>query len=203
MAIATAPEHSKQRLSFAEYIEQERISHVKHHYYYGRLIEVAGASLEHNTICGNLIVTLGTALAGTDCRVMPSDMKIFISQNVGYYPDVVVACGLPLIAFGEALQNPILIVEVLSPSTVAFDRGKKLREYLTIPSLRHILFVEQDSPVIDHYFKGEDGVWIIGGAFNTLEQGLSLTIHGKRVILPLSNIYNFVTFDELLSDAIM
>ncbi|MES2462023.1 MAG: Uma2 family endonuclease [Armatimonadota bacterium] len=104
MAIATTPVFPQQIpmvspqsafLSFAEYIEHERASDVKHHYYYGRQIEVARASYEHNVISGNLIIALGTALADADCNVMPSDIKVFVSPSVTYYPDVVVSCGAP------------------------------------------------------------------------------------------------------------
>lgn len=201
MAIATAPERSKQTLSFAEYIEQERVSDVKHHYYYGRLIEVAGATYEHNVISANLIGSFIIALDETECRPLGSDQKIFVSPNVTYYPDVAVTCGDPLITFAEALQNPVLIAEILSPSTAAFDRGQKFRQYRTIPSLRHYLLLEQDSPVIEHFEQDDAGAWILRGEYDALEQTLEMTISGHKVSLPLSKIYRSITFPAVAPSA--
>ncbi len=210
MAIATVTVRPKQTpvlpqsppLSFAEYIEQERTSDVKHHYYYGRLIEVAGATYEHNVINGNLIIGLGIALGDADCNVMPSDMKVFVSPNVGYYPDVVVSCGPPLITLGEALQNPVLIAEILSPSTAANDRGEKFRQYRTVSSLHHYLLLEQDRPILEHFERDDAGAWTLRGEYDALEQNLALTVSGHKISVPLAKIYRNVTFPALAPSAI-
>ena len=202
MAISDPPERSKQTLSFAQYIEQESLSDVKHHFHHGVLIDVAGASLEHNIICGNLIRAMGNALDDSDCVVMPGDMKVFVSPNVAYYPDIVVVCAEPLVTLGEALQNPVLVAEVLSPSTAAFDRGGKFREYRSVPSLRHILFIEQDSPVIEHYERNAAEAWTLRGENDALQQNLELTVSGHRASLPLSKIYRNVTFPAVAPSAI-
>jgi Uma2 family endonuclease len=202
MATATSPVRSEQPapdlsqnslMSFAEYIKQERAGDVKHHYY-GRLIEVAGATYEHNVISGNLIIALGTALADANCSVMPSDMKVFVSPNVSYYPDVVVSCGTPLVTLEEALQNPVFIAEILSPSTAANDRGEKFRQYRTISSLRHYLLLEQDRPIVEHFERDDTGIWALRGEYDTLEQNLEMTIIGQKISLPLSKIYRNITF---------
>jgi Uma2 family endonuclease len=212
MAIATAPALSEQTsndfsqnslMSFAEYIEHERASDVKHHYYYGRLIEVAGATYEHNYISGNLIIALGVALNDANCGVMPSDMKVFVSQDVAYYPDVVVICAEPLITSGEALQNPVLVAEILSPSTAALDRGEKFRQYRTISSLRHYLLLEQDRPIVEHFERDNAGIWALRGEYDALEQNLELTISDHAVSLPLSKIYRNITFPAVAPSSIV
>ena len=201
MAIATAPDRLKQTLSFAEYIEQERVGDVKHHYYYGRLIEVARATYKHNVISGNLIASIGNALVSSGCIVLPGDMRIFVSQHVVYYPDVVVVGAKPMVTFGDALQNPVLIAEILSPSTAAFDRGQKFRQYRTIPSLRHYLLLEQDSPVIEHFERDDADSWTLRGEYSALEQILEMTISGHKVSLPLSKIYRNVMFPAVAPSA--
>ena len=202
MVIANPPERSKQMLSFAEYIDQERTSDVKHHYYYGMLIEVAGATYEHNVISANLIGAFIIALDNTDCRALGSDQKIFVSPNVGYYPDIVVTCGPPLITMGEALQNPMLIAEILSPSTAANDRGEKFRQYRTVSSLHHYLLLEQDRPIIEHFERDDTGVWTLRGEYDALEQHLELTVSGHPISVPLAKIYRNVTFPAVAPSAI-
>lgn len=181
-------------LTFAEYMETERKSAVKHHFYFGRLIEMAGASYEHNLLSNNLLAALAAALKGAGCRTLGSDMKVFISEKVGYYPDVVVHCGMPLIAYGEALQNPLLVAEVLSSTTEAFDRGRKFKQYRTISTLRHILFLEQDYCFVEHYERDEAGTWRLRAEYDQMEQSLTLTIGERTIALPIADIYEFVEF---------
>jgi Uma2 family endonuclease len=123
-------------------------------------------------------------------------MKVMVSPNVAFYPDVVVVCGNPLITFEEALQNPVLVAEVLSMSTASFDRGEKFRQYRTIPYLRHIVFLEQDRPIIEHYERNEAGEWLIRSEYNSLEQHFELTINATPISLPLARIYRDVTFPD-------
>jgi Uma2 family endonuclease len=160
--------------------------------------------LEHNTIAANLVAALYVALEPTGCRALGSDQKVYSSERLGYYPDVTVLCASPLVAFGEALQNPILLAEVLSASTAAHDRGTKFRHYRTIESLRHYLLIEQDAPVIEHHERAEEGYWLLRGEYTTLDDTLQLSLDGFAVSLPLTRIYRFVTFpatDVAVSDA--
>jgi Uma2 family endonuclease len=191
-----APLSQSPRMTLAEYIAFERNSVTKHHFYYGRLIEMSGAAYEHNLISANLIGLLFAALDDTNCRAVTSDQKIYVSPDVIYYPDVALLCGDPMITFEEALQNPTLIAEVLSPSTAAYDRGEKFRQYRAIASLRHYLLVEQDSPIIEHFERNGSGSWMLRGEYTSLKQSLELTVDGKTIALPLSRIYRDVTFPE-------
>ena len=194
---------SPRRLTFAQYMEWERKSDVKHHFYFGELIEVAGATYEHNTINANFVSLLNAALEETICHAVASDMKVFISPDAIYYPDTVVLCGDPLINPEEALQNPVLVAEVLSSSTEGFDRGQKFQQFRRIESLQHILFLQQNRPIIEHYEKNADGIWIMRGEYEELTQNLTLTISGTLVVLPLSKIYRFVTFPKTeMKDAV-
>lgn len=186
-------------LTFAEYVERERASNIRHDFYSGELHEVERGTLEHNTIAANLVGALTNALETTGCRVLGSDQKIYISERVGYYPDITVLCDSPLVAFGEALQNPVLLGEVLSDSTAANDRGAKFRHYRGITSLQHYLLIEQDTPFIEHYECGEDGIWTLRGEYAALDGTLQLSLSGTPISIPLARIYRFVTFPEVLN----
>ena len=180
-------------LTYADYAAREKTSDTKHHFHQGRLIPMAGASYEHNTINANFAALLNAALSETNCHAVSSDMKVFVSGEAVYYPDTVMVCGSPRFDFNEALQNPLLIAEVLSPPTEDLDKGDKFSDYKTIASLQHIVFVEQNAPVVSHH-ENVGGVWTLRGEYTDLNQNLTLVISGAEVILPLSKIYRFVEF---------
>lgn len=196
MASATLSPSSPARLTFAEYMALEKQSNTKHHFHKGKRLPVAGATYEHNTINANFAMLLNVALENTICHAVSSDMKVFVSREAAYYPDTVVICGNPRLDFDEALQNPVLIAEVLSPSTETFDRNEKFEQYKTIASLRHIVFLGQNAPFVQHYEKSGEDKWTLNGEIADLSQHLPLVIEGKTVVLPLSKIYRFVEFPQ-------
>ena len=168
----------------------------KHQLRNGEFIEVPGAAFAHNVIVSNVRVELFAALGNADCLILGSDQKIYVDNTNGLYPDVVVTCGDPLIDPSEALQNPVLIVEVLSPSTAADDRGEKFEQYRTRPTLIHYLLVVQDRPTIEHFEKGEHGIWSLVAEHHSLSETLTLTLGGVTVSLPLAAIYRRVEFAD-------
>jgi Uma2 family endonuclease len=177
-----------------DYEQLERITGLKYHYINGKVFEMPGGSIEHGGIASNIIGELRATLRGTGCRVLTSDVKIYIDHKVRLYPDVTVVCGDLLVAPGEALQNPVLVVEVLSPSTADFDKGEKFELYKQIESLRHVLFVEQDRAFVQHYAKNEADEWEIAGTFDDLMQSVPLSLKGKTVALALAEVYDLVEF---------
>jgi Uma2 family endonuclease len=121
-----------------QYLELERAAEFKSEYYDGEMFAMAGGRAGHNLIIGNVIGSLYQQFRSQPCRVYPSDMRTRVGSNRRYaYPDVVVVCGEPvyLDEVQDALLNPTLSVEVLSPSTEKFDRGRKLAYYRSIESL--------------------------------------------------------------------
>lgn len=142
-----------------QYLELERDSEVKHEWVNGELFAMAGASVAHNRLCFNLAVSLGSTLSGSPCRGYTSDQRVRIPSTGLYtYPDLTFVCGKaefdPLNA--ETLINPTLLVEVLSPSTEAWDRGGKFAHYRRLPSLREFLLVAQDRIRVEHYIREGD-----------------------------------------------
>lgn len=166
----------------------------KHELRNGDFIEMAGATYEHNLISGNIFGELFIALRETDCEVLGSDQKIFISNTNGLYPDIVVVCGDPLIDPIEALQNPVLIVEVLSSSTAADDRGEKFEKYRTRPTLQHYILVEQDRPTVEHFARGETGLWTLVGEYHQRTETLTILLNSQTIAIPLAAIYRRIDF---------
>jgi Uma2 family endonuclease len=154
----------KHRLTPEEYLVRERLAETKSEYYQGEVFAMAGASERHNLIVTNLVVSLVTRLRGRNCRVYSSDMRLLVHETGLYtYPDVVVACGKPILAEaeGDVLTNPALIIEVLSESTKDYDRGGKFHQYIRIPSLQEYLTVSQAEMMIDQSVRQPDNSWRI------------------------------------------
>ena len=179
-------------LSPEEYLTIERNAEFKSEYFDGVAYAMAGGSERHNLITGNLVTELNVQLRAAPCRVYPSDMKVRLPNSKRFfYPDVSVICGETQFADEErdVILNPVLIVEVLSESTEAFDRGKKFSSYQQIESLREYLLVAQDEFVVEHYLRQEDG-WLYTKA-SGLDSALDLPALNCR--MALSDIYNKVT----------
>ncbi|MBI4671805.1 MAG: Uma2 family endonuclease [Chloroflexi bacterium] len=132
-----------------EYLAFEEASETKHEYYDGKIYDMAGGSPDHNLISVNIGAALSEALRKTPCRVFSSDMRVLIEALDLYtYPDVSVVCGK--LEYDRrsktTITNPLILVEVLSPSTRTYDRGDKVAFYKRIPSLQEILLVEAERP---------------------------------------------------------
>ena len=152
----------KTLISPEDYLTIERKSEVKHEYFAGEMFAMVGASKRHNLITANIIRVLGNQLLNRPCNVYPSDMRVKISATGKYtYPDVVVACEEERFddAENDTLLNPVVIIEVLSDSTEAYDRGKKFEHYQSIESLTEYLLVAQDPYRIEQYIRQSNREW--------------------------------------------
>src|SRR5437588_11212941 len=179
-------------LSPEEYLTIERNAEFKSEYFDGVAYAMAGGSERHNLITGNLVTELNVQLRAAPCRVYPSDMKVRLPNSKRFfYPDVSVVCGEVQFAdeAKDVILNPILIIEVLSESTEAFDRGKKFSSYQQIESLREYLLVAQDEFVVEHYLRQEDG-WLYTKASGS---DADLALPALNCRMALSDIYNKVT----------
>jgi Uma2 family endonuclease len=171
-----------------EYLELERDVHEKHEFFGGEIFAMGGASEAHNLIVGNVLAYLHQRLRGKPCRVYPSDMRVKVSVSGLYtYPDVVVVCGQSRIeAPGDTLLNPTLLVEVLSESSEAYDRGKKSEQYRTLASLTDYLLIAQDRMLVEHYSRQPVERWLLHAA-NRLQDAVAVS--SLDFDLPLSEIY--------------
>lgn len=181
-------------LSEAEYLQRERAAELKSEYLNGEVYAMAGSSRAHNQIASNWMVALGTQLREKPCGVYASDMKVRTrtEKTSKYsYPDIVVACGEEQFEDGAAdvLLNPLVIIEILSASTEAYDRGLKFFHYQLIPSLQEYLLVAQDYCRVEKYQRQADNQWVYA-EFHQLHDVVDIHSLGCRVLL--ADIYRRV-----------
>ncbi|WP_082938817.1 Uma2 family endonuclease [Mitsuaria sp. 7] len=146
------------RLSGQEFLDWDADEDCKHEFIDGRIVSMTGAKFGHVTTCINLSTALNIHLLNTPCRVLMADFRLQGAGQNYYFPDVSVTCE-PLTADHVAMQSPLLLIEVLSKSTRAKDRGVKREEYLRIPSLREYVLVDCVKRRIDIHRRGPDGAW--------------------------------------------
>lgn len=179
------------RMTDEEYLALERQAETKSELRDGVMVAMSGASYPHNRLVGNLVGLLWQQLKGRPCSVCPSDMRVHVPATGLYtYPDALVVCGEPELRDGhmDTLLNPVLLIEVLSPSTEAWDRGRKLEQYRTIPSLAEILLVSQKEPRIEQHVRAGAG-WT-SSVVTGLESRLALPSLGLE--LALAEVYDKV-----------
>lgn len=152
------------RYTFDEYLSQEETAEYKSEYYKGEIFAMSGGTAHHSLISTNMTREMGNALMGKDCFVFGSDLKIRIdAADAGVYPDGMVICG-PLDYYqdrDDIIANPVVVVEVLSKSTAAWDRGGKFKHYRLLDSLKEYILIEQKVPQIDVFRKNEEGFWVL------------------------------------------
>lgn len=187
-------EPEARRLTPEEYLERERKAEFKSELFDGYLIAMAGAQRAHVRIAVRLLSWLDTALRGTPCEPFDGDMRVRIdAQGHYYYPDVSVACE-PQFADAnfDVLLNPMVVIEVLSPSTQAHDRTGKWEHYQRLASLREYVLVFSTTPRVEVYSRRDDGKWLFQ-AVEGLQENIAL--ESIEVTLSLAEVYERVTFE--------
>ncbi|WP_223648627.1 Uma2 family endonuclease [Hymenobacter psoromatis] len=173
--------------SAEEYFALEEKSPVRHEFFEGEVFAMAGASIAHNTIAGNVYMACRQALRGKKCRVQMEAVRLAVEANRYYaYPDAMVSCDPHDQHESQQLRSPMLIVEVLSPSTEAYDRGLKFNQYKKLPRLRHYLLVSQKTWLVEWYQLTEHGVW---GHTALAEAADAIVIPELNLTLMLAQIY--------------
>lgn len=194
VTMSTAP---KTYFTSQQYLALERTASYKSEYFRGEIFAMAGASARHNLIVSNSLVVLSNQLKSRPCLVYPSDLKVEVrATGLISYPDVSVVCGEPELGYehGEVLHNPLVIIEVISESTEAYDRGKKFQHYQRLPSLKHFVLIAQDRPSVEVFTRQANDSWLLTSA-NQLDQAIRL--EEIDCTLPLQEVYSKVTFDPV------
>lgn len=149
------------QLTEIDYLDAERSGQARHEYVAGEVFAMAGGSKAHNTISLNIAVLLRTALRGSGCQTFIADMKVRIATQASYYyPDIAVTCAPADLTSDSAkdyIESPVLLVEVLSPSTEAIDRREKMLAYRHIASLREYMLIDQERRWVEIYRRNETG----------------------------------------------
>lgn len=147
-----------------EYLAQERSSPVKHAFLNGEIFEMAGGSREHSLIATNVAAELRAALRSSPCEVHGSDLRVYVpATGLFTYPDASIACPPQFLEDKrpDTLINPAVLVEVLSDTTEAYDRGEKFEHYRTIVSLTDYILIAQNRVLIERYTRQPDGGWLM------------------------------------------
>ena len=191
-----ATEVAERLMSIDEFLEWESQQPFRHELIYSRVVAMTGVSRSHNRINMNLAFALEQKLEDRGCEVYIIEVGLLVDREGTYaYPDVIVVCGEPKL-YGEApqdtLQNPALLLEILSPSTESRDRNQKLDRYLEIPSLTGYFLVAQDKPLVEAHQRAGDE-W----RYETFA-GLDASLHipTPDCAIPLSEIYRRVRFKD-------
>lgn len=177
------------RTSYQDYLAQERTASIKHEYVAGMVLAMAGGSPEHARLAGSLARLLGNAVDGRPCAVFSSDLRVRIAQtDRATYPDLTVVCGRRETApdDDDAIINPTVLVEVLSDSTEADDRGEKFAHYRRLASLREYVLVARKTQRIEVYRRDADR-WL-------------LTEHGPGTSFELPSIEARIAVDDVYRD---
>ncbi len=179
-----------------EYLEIDRKAEQKSEYHEGEIITMAGGSINHSEIIGNVNAYLKYAFKSKDYRVFSSDLKLWIARYNRYvYPDVMVIAGRPILhqEQKDIITNPIIIFEVLSPSTKNFDRSDKFQLYRSIPELQEYVIIHQDQYYIEQFTKNVEKKWIFA---ETESERAMLILSSINIEIPLTYIYELVEFNE-------
>lgn len=188
------PAQPDMHLNAHHYFEQDADSREKLEYFNGQIVAQAGSSARHNLIVANLIGHLYAELRQRDCRVFPSDMRVqAIDQKVYTYPDLSIVCGQPRFSDpGEmTLINPLVIVEILSPSTEAHDRKEKFMYYRRIESLQEYILIDQQTPYVQRYSRQNPHFWYVHLTDDLAGQ---VTINSIGCTLAMQAIYEGITW---------
>lgn len=178
-----------------EYLARERKALDKSEYHDGRIYAMPGASRKHNLITGNTLAELHVQLRNRVCEVYPSDMRVKVSSTGTYtYPDVVVVCEEPQFedSYFDTLLNPTVLIEVLSPSTAAYDRGEKFASYQKLDSLCEYVLISQDRIRVEYYLRQQQ-TWDLT-EFHSLSDVFQLVSIACE--LSLQEIYAKVQFSQ-------
>jgi Uma2 family endonuclease len=184
------------KMSGDEYLAWEAEQAEKHDFIDGEVYAMAGAESGHVTTSLNMAMALRQHLAGTPCRTFIADMKVQARESDNYfYPDVVVTCSDADRSSSLVKREPTLIIEVLLPSTAAYDRGEKFARYRSIAALKEIAFIDMSSRRTDVYRRGADGLWVL----HPFDAGAAVTL--ASVELTVSAAIMFAEVDVLPTPA--
>jgi Uma2 family endonuclease len=181
--------------SLDEYFALEHAGDARFEYWDGDIVCMSGGSRTHGMISTNIVISLGNSVRGSRCRAFTGDTAVWTPALPPYrYPDVSAACGelqFKNINGLDALINPILVVEVTSPSTIGRDEGEKFLAYQAIPTLREYLLVSQDGPHVTHYTLRDNGAW---ERRDVTDVDASVELESVGCALKMRDIYDGLTF---------
>ncbi len=195
----TKPNYQKETYTFEEYLAMEDEAVYKSEFNSGKIVAMAGGSFDHNTIGQNAGNAIGNELKkkGQKCRVVNSDQKIYIQDyDKSIYPDISVIYEKANFHNNrkDVITNPLLVVEVLSPSTEGYDQGEKFTQYRSLPSFKEYVLITQEKAKVESWYKEAENVWRIS---NATDLDATIYLHSLDIDISLADIYYLVDFEEV------
>lgn len=170
-----------------DYLLMEAQGDEKHEFFAGQVFAMAGGTFNHARVAGNLFAQLRQTLRDKPCQPMNSDMRIHTPSGLDTYPDVSVYCGQPELSDNQTtLLNPVLVIEVLSPSTRDYDRSGKFAHYRSIPGLQDYLLIDPESVLVEHFNRIKRDEWLLR-VYS--DMAASITLGSLGITLSLTDIY--------------
>ncbi|MEZ5538180.1 MAG: Uma2 family endonuclease [Thiolinea sp.] len=184
----------KSHVTREEYLEIDAASDLKHEFYQGEIFAMSGGTFNHSAISTNVTTALQNLLNNSSCRPMNSDMRVSTPSGLDTYPDVSVFCGEPELTDKQrTLLNPIILIEVLSPTTKNYDRGDKFLHYRSIPELRDYLLIDSESVHIEHFQRRDENEWLF---HEYRDADAQIYIKSIDRMLVLAEVYAQVSFEN-------
>jgi Uma2 family endonuclease len=186
-----------QKMTPEEYLEWEAKQELRYEYIDGEILAMTGGTIPHTKIYLNLYRALYPHLSQRGCEAYVSDVKVQARTNSRYfYPDLVVTCDSDDLKARDFIQNPKVIVEVLSPSTESYDRTKKLKHYRQIPSLQEYILIDSEEITVEVYQRGEGKMW----HYYEYEAGEAIFLPSIEFECAIELLYEGVSFEQQLED---
>ena len=177
------------RMTAQEFLAWDEHETLRREFARGEVFAMAGAEEAHVTLTGNVYTALRAHLRGSPCRTFMVDMKLRVeAADCFFYPDVLVTCSEVDRDQPKIKRDPLLVVEVLSPGTAAYDRGDKFADYRLLPNLREYLLVDPATRRCDLYRKGDDGLWVL----HPFANGETLQLASVDLRLPAETLWEDV-----------
>ncbi len=186
---------AKKHFTIKEYLDLEDSSEYKSEYYKGEIFALAGGSINHNQIVTNLISRLNQTYPAHKCRSFATDLKLWVKDvQLFTYPDLMIICDKPQFYPGrdDTILNPRVIIEIISKSTEAYDRGKKFQFYRSIPSFQEYILIDQYSVHIDQFYIDPQGKWSLKD-YNDINDVLNFSKIDFEI--SLADVFDLVDFE--------
>jgi Uma2 family endonuclease len=180
-------------MSYEEYIAWESTQEMRHEFWDGEVVAMAGGTRNHNRVSGNFFKLLDNALADRSCEVYIADVKVQIQPKRKYfYPDIAVTCDERDRNNAQVVAFPCLVIEVLSPSTEGYDRGFKFSQYRNFETLQEYVLVQVEQPIVEVFQRNEQGQWV----FFEYAIGDRILLKSVNVEIGVSDLYRQIQFEQ-------
>jgi len=191
---------AKKYFTVQEYLTLEDAAEYRSEYYQGEIFALAGTSLNHNQIAGNIYSYFRQKQAKHGCRITFAELRLWVEKiNLFTYPDLMIICDKPKFYLGrdDTVVNPLIIIEILSRSTEAYDRGKKFQFYRSISTFQEYILIDQYSVHVDQFYRNAPDKWSLRD-YSDMKDILKFSKIDFE--MPLEKIYEFVDFDSAKSE---